>query len=137
MLNQFIIMLLGLFVGLYSTTVGGVAASAIMTYIFIHFKIIDPYDKIIGTLLFISMFPIGLSGLYEYYKRKHIDYSSGLILLFSISIGMFLGSKYNFIFEKIYGIEFITNYKYLFNSICFGIISILYLFEYRNSLIKK
>jgi len=129
MINQIIIALLGLFVGLYSTTVGGVAASAIMMYVLLHYKIIVPYDKLVGTLLFISAFPIALTGLYEYYKRKQIDYYSSLILVITISFGMYIGSKYNFIIEDQYGVQLITKYKNLFNSLCFGLLSILFLFE--------
>jgi uncharacterized membrane protein YfcA len=129
MINQIIIALLGLFVGLYSTTVGGVAASAIMMYVLLHYKIIAPYDKLVGTLLFISAFPISLTALYEYYKRKRIDYYSSFILVITISVGMCIGTKYNFIIEDQNGAGLITKYKNLFNSLCFGLLSILFLFE--------
>ena len=137
MFNEIIIVLLGLFVGVYASLIGGVAGSALMMYIFLHYDIIKPYDKLNGTIIFISCIPFALVGLYEYYKHKSIDFYSGLILIIALSIGMFFGSKYNFVLNDMFGVKAMTNFKYIFSSVMFALLSILYFYEYKQNNLKN
>ena len=44
--------------------------------------------------MFINLFPYTIGSVYEFYKTKNINYKLGLILIFSIIIGSYIGSKY-------------------------------------------
>ena len=39
------------------------------------------------------MFPLTIGSIYEFYKSKKINYSLGLILLFSIMLGSYIGAN--------------------------------------------
>ena len=56
------------------------------------------YKSIVGTILFISLFPISIGALWEFNKAKKMNIDMGYILLFSIILGGFLGSK--IVFDK-------------------------------------
>jgi len=90
-----------------------------------------------GTIIFISCIPFALVGLYEYYKHKSIDFYSGLILIIALSIGMFFGSKYNFVLNDMFGVKAMTNFKYIFSSVMFALLSILYFYEYKQNNLKN
>jgi uncharacterized membrane protein YfcA len=47
----------------------------------------------IGLVLFINLFPISIGGVYEFYKANKINYKLGFILLVSVIIGSYIGSK--------------------------------------------
>jgi len=47
----------------------------------------------IGLVLFINLFPISIGGVYEFYKANKINYKLGFILLISVIIGSYVGSK--------------------------------------------
>lgn len=51
------------------------------------------YKSIVGTILFISLFPISIGAAWEFNKAKKMDINMGYVLLFSIILGGFLGSK--------------------------------------------
>jgi uncharacterized membrane protein YfcA len=51
------------------------------------------YKSIVGTILFISLFPISIGAAWEFNKSKKMAINMGYILLTSIILGGFLGSK--------------------------------------------
>jgi uncharacterized membrane protein YfcA len=48
----------------------------------------------LGAILFINLFPYTIGSVYEFYKTKNIHYSLAWILLLSIILGSYIGSKY-------------------------------------------
>lgn len=56
-------------------------------------KIIKDYKTIVGTVLYIIVFPISIASVWEFYKTKKINYFIGNILLVSFLLGSYLGSK--------------------------------------------
>ena len=56
-------------------------------------KIIKDYKTLIGTILYLSLFPITVGSVWEFYKTKKINYFIGNILLVSFFLGSYLGSK--------------------------------------------
>lgn len=58
-----------------------------------YFKIND-YKSILGAILFVNLFPISLGSVWEFYKAGKIDFTMGWILLLSIILGSYMGSKY-------------------------------------------
>ena len=54
---------------------------------------IGDYTSNLGSILFLNLFPITIGSIFEFYRANKINYSLGFILLFSIIIGSFIGSK--------------------------------------------
>lgn len=46
-----------------------------------------------GTTLFMFMLPIGILGVYNYYKQGQVDFKSALIICATFVIGSYYGSK--------------------------------------------
>lgn len=81
-----------------------------------------------GAILFINLFPTSLGSVWEFYKAGKIDFIMGWILLLSIILGSYIGSKYvvsgkNQLNTKT--IKYITAYFSFFTGILF-LISALY-----------
>jgi len=102
--------IIGLFVGII-LGITGLAATSIILLIMSLLKIGD-YKTILGSVLFIQLFPITIGSIYQFYKAKKIDFQLGFILLISVVIGSIIGSKLvlnkeNPLSEKI--IDYITS----------------------------
>jgi uncharacterized membrane protein YfcA len=106
----------GLFLG-----ITGIAPTGIILIILDLLKIGD-YKTNLGTIFFLNLFPITVGSVYEFYKSKQINFSLGIILLLSIIIGSFIGSKFvvgeKSIFSK-KNIKYITAGLSLFIGIIF------------------
>jgi uncharacterized membrane protein YfcA len=46
-----------------------------------------------GTTLFMFLLPIGILGVFNYYKEGHVDYKNALIMCATFVIGSYFGSK--------------------------------------------
>jgi uncharacterized membrane protein YfcA len=77
----------GLFLG-----ITGIAPGSIILLFLDLFKIGD-YKSNLGSIMFLNLFPVTVGSVYEFYKEKKIDYSLGIILLITIIIGSYIGSK--------------------------------------------
>jgi uncharacterized membrane protein YfcA len=84
--------ILGLLSGLF-LGITGIAPTAIILIVLDYLKIGD-YKTNLGTVLFLNLFPISIGSIYEFYKYKQINFSVGFILLASIMLGGFIGSKF-------------------------------------------
>ena len=106
----------GLFLG-----ITGMAPTSIILIILELLKIGD-YKTNLGTVLFLNLFPITVGSVYDFYKSKQINFSLGIILLLSIIIGSFIGSKFvvgeKSTFSKKF-IKYITAYLSLFIGVIF------------------
>jgi uncharacterized membrane protein YfcA len=58
-----------------------------------YFKVND-YKSILGSILFVNLFPISVGSVWEFYKAGKIDFTLGWILLISIILGSYMGSLY-------------------------------------------
>jgi uncharacterized membrane protein YfcA len=91
-MNKYIIELfLGLVAGIF-LGITGIAPTGLILLLLEYFKIGD-YKSNLGTILFLNLFPLTIGSVYEFYKSNKINYSLGTILLFSVIIGSFIGSK--------------------------------------------
>ena len=92
-MNQYIIeSILGLISGVFLGITGILPVGLIV--IILDYLNIGDYRSNLGAILFINLFPYTIGSVYEFYKTKNINYKLGLILLFSIIIGSYIGSKY-------------------------------------------
>ena len=91
-MNQYIIeAVLGLISGVFLGITGILPVGLIV--IILDYLNIGDYRSNLGAILFINLFPYTIGSVYEFYKTKNINYKLGLILLFSIIIGSYIGSK--------------------------------------------
>lgn len=91
-MNEVIILLLvGLFAGFLSGLIGiggGIVIVPVLVYL-LNFN----QKTAQGTTLFMFLFPIGILGVYNYYKGGFLDYKTALIMGVTFIIGSYLGSK--------------------------------------------
>jgi len=91
MIQYIIECITGLFAGVF-LGVTGIPTIGLMLLILDYFKLND-YKTILGTIMFLNLFPISAGSFFEFYKAKQIDFRMGLVLLSSIIIGSYFGSK--------------------------------------------
>jgi uncharacterized membrane protein YfcA len=91
-MNQYFIeTILGLLTGAF-LGVTGIAPMSLLLIAFEYLKIGD-YKSNLGTIIFLNLFPITAGSVYEFWEAKKINFTMGFILLISVIIGSFLGSK--------------------------------------------
>jgi len=89
---RFIIeMIVGLICGIF-LGITGIPPTGLVILALDYFKI-DDYTRILGTVIFINLFPISIGSAVDFYKAQKINYIMGIILFLSIVLGGFLGSK--------------------------------------------
>lgn len=92
-MNQYIIeVVLGLISGVFLGITGILPVGIFL--IILDYLNIGEYRSNLGAILFLNLFPYTIGSFYEFYKTKKINYSLGWILLISIIIGSYIGSKY-------------------------------------------
>jgi hypothetical protein len=120
-MNQFLIeSILGLLCGLF-LGVTGIPPTGLILLALEALKIGD-YKSNLGAILFLNLFPITIGSTYEFYKSKQINFSLGIILLLTIILGSFLGSKFVTGVKEILStreIKYITAYLSLFVGVTF------------------
>ncbi len=91
-MNEIIILLtIGLVAGFFSGLVGiggGIIIVPVLVY-YLHFS----QQQAQGTTLFMFLFPIGILGVYNYYKAGYIDWKAAAIMAITFLAGSFFGSK--------------------------------------------
>jgi uncharacterized membrane protein YfcA len=92
-MNQYIIeAIVGLICGIFLGITGILPIGIIL--IVLDYLNIGDYITNLGAILFLNLFPYTIGSFYEFYKTKKINYSLGWILLISIIVGSYIGSKY-------------------------------------------
>ena len=92
-MNQYIIeAILGLLSGIFLGITGILPVGVFL--IILYYLNIGDYRSNLGAILFLNLFPYTIGSIYEFYKTKKINYRLGWILLFSIIVGSYIGSKY-------------------------------------------
>ena len=120
-MNKFLIeSILGLLCGLFLGITGIVPTGIILLALDV-LKIGD-YKSNLGAILLLNIFPITIGSVYDFYKSKQINYSLGAILLLTIILGSFIGSKFVAGEKAILStkaIKYITAYLSLFIGVSF------------------
>jgi uncharacterized membrane protein YfcA len=92
-MNQYIIeLILGLMTGIFSG-VTGILPIGLLLVIFEFLKIGD-YASNIGAIAFFNLFPYSIGSFFDFFKANKINYSLGYILIFSVVVGGYIGSKF-------------------------------------------
>lgn len=91
-MNEIIILLIiGLVAGFFSGLVGiggGIIIVPVLVY-YLHFS----QQQAQGTTLFMFLFPIGILGVYNYYKAGYLDWKAAAFMAITFLLGSFFGSK--------------------------------------------
>ena len=91
-MNQYVIeLILGLLAGFFSG-ITGILPIGLLLISFDYLNFGD-YRSNLGAIALLNLFPISIGSFWEFYKTKKINYSMGYILLVSIIIGGYIGSK--------------------------------------------
>ena len=133
MIKELSTILLGIFVGLYGAFTGTPGGSAIMVYALLQSGIVDSVTTMTGTLLMISCVPIGITGLWQFYKNKRIDYYIGGFIVLGMLIGIYFGAQYAFKVNEYFGAHYGNFVKYALTSVVFGILTMMYIKQGNDS----
>ena len=91
MMNIILICLIGIIIGLI-TGVTGVLFSG-FAVVALKYLDVGDYKTILGTVLYILLFPLSICSTIEFYKAKKINFFVGNLLLITFIIGGYIGSK--------------------------------------------
>ena len=92
-MNPYIIeAILGLVSGIFLGITGILPIGIIL--IALDYLNIGDYISNLGAILILNLFPVTIGSIYEFYKSKKINFTLGWILLLSIVLGSYIGSKY-------------------------------------------
>src|SRR4051812_4407499 len=86
-----ILLCVGLLAGYLSGLVGiggGIVVVPMLVYFF-HLS----QKSAQGTVLFMFLLPVGILGVYNYYKAGHVDFKLAAIMAITFVAGSYLGSK--------------------------------------------
>ena len=122
MFNTIFVGLIGLISGLLLGLTGILPLGFFI--ILLKYLNVGDYKTILGTVLYVILFPLSIGSVFEFYKAKKINFFVGNILLITMAIGSYFGSKLVLderfkITEK--KIKYITAILLLFSSMLFFI----------------
>ena len=120
MFNTISICLIGILSGIL-TGLTGILPLAFFISLFKYLNVGDN-KTILGTVLYVLLFPLSIGSVLEFYKSKKINFFVGNILLITMVVGSYFGSKlvldkeFNFTEKKI---KYISSIITLVASIVF------------------
>jgi uncharacterized membrane protein YfcA len=120
MFNIILICLVGIIIGLLSSVTGILFSG--LAILSLKYLDVGDYKTILGTMLYILLFPLSICSVSEFYKEKKINFFVGNLLLITFIIGGYFGSKlvlndyYNLSEKKI---KYLTAILTLFSSSLF------------------
>jgi uncharacterized membrane protein YfcA len=91
MFNTIVICIIGLISGILL----GLTGILPLGFFILLLKYLDvgDYKTILGTVLYVILFPLSIGSVLEFYKAKKINFFAGNILLITMIIGSYIGSK--------------------------------------------
>lgn len=92
MSNTVILLLcIGLVAGFLSGLIG-IGGGVIVVPMLVYFLAVEQKTAQ-GTAIFMFLLPVGLLGVYNYYKAGHVDFKYAAIMAITFFIGSYFGSK--------------------------------------------
>jgi hypothetical protein len=89
--NTIIFIIIGILSGIINGLTGLGHAGAILIGLTLS-GVINSYDTMVGTALYSQLFPVVAFGVWEFYKRKQINYYAGNIILACLLFSVFIGA---------------------------------------------
>jgi uncharacterized membrane protein YfcA len=90
--NTVIIIIIGLFFGIMMGMTG-ILPIGLLIMVLKYLNVGD-YKTILGTVLYVILFPITIGSVWDFYNARKINYFVANVLLVTLIIGSFLGSKF-------------------------------------------
>ena len=87
----FVLLAVGIIAGFLSGLIGIGGGIVIVPVLIYFFSMSQKTAQ--GTTLFMFLLPIGVLGVYNYYKAGHVDFKAAAIMAITFVIGSYLGSK--------------------------------------------
>lgn len=91
-MNEIIILLIIGLVSGYLSGLIGIGGGIVIVPALVYFVAMNQKTAQ-GTTLFMFMIPVGILGVYNYYKAGNVDYKTALIMAATFVFGSYLGSK--------------------------------------------
>ena len=91
--NMVIIILIGLAAGIIGGMVG-VGGGIIIVPALVYFLALSQHQAQ-GTSLTLMLFPVGILGVINYYKKGYVDFRFAGLLAIGFVVGSYLGSKFS------------------------------------------
>jgi uncharacterized protein len=91
-MNQILILLIVGLVAGYLSGLIGIGGGIVIVPVLVYFLCMDQ-KAAQGTTLFMFMLPIGVLGVWNYYKEGQMNYKYALIMAVTFIIGSYFGSK--------------------------------------------
>jgi len=116
----FILLALGLAAGILSGMVG-IGGGIIIVPALVYFLGFSQHSAQ-GTVLFMFLLPIGVLGVFNYWKEGYVDWKVACIMAITFLVGSFIGSKTAIaidqtMLKKIFGvIMFLVSLKLIFGK---------------------
>jgi uncharacterized membrane protein YfcA len=89
--NTIIFIIIGILSGIINGLTGLGHAGAILIGLTLS-GVVNSYDTMVGTALYSQLFPVVAFGVWEFYKRKQIDYYAGNVILACLLFSVFIGA---------------------------------------------
>lgn len=86
-----ILLSIGLLAGILSGLVGIGGGIVIVPVLVYYFAMNQKTAQ--GTVLFMFLLPIGILGVFNYYKAGYIEIKSAIIMALTFAVGSYIGSK--------------------------------------------
>ncbi|ALH23229.1 putative permease [Chrysochromulina ericina virus CeV-01B] len=115
MLEIILIIIAGFITGFFSGALGS-GTSILLLPLLSFLTVIKNHKTAIGTTLFVSLPPLSIAAVYNYYKHDYVNIKIGMLLMVIITLSAWLGSYYS-IKSDARNIAYITSSILLFLSI--------------------
>ena len=89
--NTVIFIIIGIISGIINGLTGLGHAGAILIGLTLS-GVIGSYDTMVGTALYSQLFPVVAFGVWEFYKKKQIDFYAGNVILVCLLFSVFIGA---------------------------------------------
>jgi uncharacterized membrane protein YfcA len=94
MLEIILIIIAGFITGFFSGALG-IGTSILLVPLLSLLTVIRNHKLAIGTTLFVSLPPLSIAAVYNYYKNNYVDIKLGIPLMIIITLSAWIGSYYS------------------------------------------
>ena len=98
MYDLLLVKIIGIISGLIAGALGTATAPTILMGL-LMFELVPNFGTAAGTTLLTILPPLSLFAVYEYYKKKQINFKYAIILMITCTIFEWIGAKFNHLLE--------------------------------------
>jgi uncharacterized membrane protein YfcA len=98
MYDLLLVKIIGIISGLIAGALGTATAPTILMGL-LMFELVPNFGTAAGTTLLTILPPLSVFAVYEYYKKKQINFKYAIILMITCTIFEWIGAKFNHLLE--------------------------------------